>query len=487
MSRPALGVGLVYWPVLAPLFEAGNDTVGILELEPETLWEKVAPRPDHWRYRVNESLMAQVAGLTQAKLVHGIGHPLGGSVADPVEHLSLLAGVVDQLDPAWVSEHLSFNRVRTPRAVQEVGFLLPPAQTAAGVGVAAGNIRNRQRVLRRPVAFETGVNYLRPRAAEMDDGTFFGAVALAADAGILLDLHNLWCNERNGRQRVSDVLEQLPLDRVWEVHLAGGMPLAGYWLDAHSGLVPEPLMELAADVMARLSNVGALLFEILPEHVPTVGLDGVHRQLVALRQLWDLRPSRTVRVPVQPHRQSAEQPDSRDVAAVAAWETALVGALGVPSPGESALAGTLRGDPGIPIFRQLIGDARRGFLARTMRYTTTALLAGLGGQQTRELLDSYLASSPPDAYAAVEAHQFACFLSERPHVLRRVPYLAEVLEFEHGLVRATIFGQDSELHWTADPTAILGALDDGDLPPQLPPAHTRMRIAASAPSRDSRS
>ena len=34
-----LGVGLNYWPELAPLFDA-DGLVDVLELEPQTLWEK---------------------------------------------------------------------------------------------------------------------------------------------------------------------------------------------------------------------------------------------------------------------------------------------------------------------------------------------------------------------------------------------------------------------------------------------------------------
>ena len=79
-------------------------------------------------------------------------------------------------------------------------------------------------------------DYLRPRPGELGDGEFFAAVAEQADCGILLDLHNLWCNERDGRQPVRDVLAELRLERVWEVHLAGGEELVGYLLDAHSPL-----------------------------------------------------------------------------------------------------------------------------------------------------------------------------------------------------------------------------------------------------------
>jgi hypothetical protein len=31
------------------------------------------------------------------------------------------------------------------------------------------------------------------------------------------------------------------------IHLAGGMEMDGYWLDAYSGAVPEPVLELTTE------------------------------------------------------------------------------------------------------------------------------------------------------------------------------------------------------------------------------------------------
>ncbi len=483
MVPRSLGVGMVYWPALKPLFDAGPSTVAVLELEPQTLWEKV--RSDgRWQYRLNEAQLDSVAAYPQATLLHGIGQPVGGSTDDHVEYLGLLRRAVDRLDPCWVSEHLSFNRINGSAGQDEAGFLLPPHQSAPTVRVAARNVRAYGRGLGRPVAFETGVNYLRPHPGELTDGEFFAAVAERADSGILLDLHNLWCNEVNGREKMVDVLDRLPLDRVWELHLAGGMPMSGYWLDAHSDAVPDEVMAVAGELMPRLTNLGAVLFEILPEHVPTLGIDGVHRQLQELHALWAQRGHRTLAVQSFSKMSAADQrsgfdddADPEDLVAMRAWEWAMVTAI----RGDEGLDGPhqwISRDPGIAVFRDLVGDFRRSALARGLRYTMTALLVGLGARRTSELLDGYFAAQPPDGFAAVEAHHFACYLADRPALQLDIPYLGDVLGFEHALVRATIFGTSSDVHFSADPLEILGALDLGRLPARLPAASSTMHIAA---------
>ena len=62
----------------------------------------------------------------------------------------------------------------------------------------------------------------------------------------------------------TSIVINAPLDRVWEVHLAGGMMLGDYYLDSHSDAIPMELLEIATQVIPRLSNLGALIFEILP-------------------------------------------------------------------------------------------------------------------------------------------------------------------------------------------------------------------------------
>ena len=483
MAPRRLGVGLVYVPELAPVVAAGPGTVAVVELEIQTFWEKLADGVRGWRYRANEPLLERVAGEVrergQATLLHGVGQPVGGATGDPVDHVPLLRHAVEMFDPAWVSEHLSVNRVTAAGGPEELGFLFPPRQSPGGVRVAAANVRRYGRALARPVAFETGVSYLRPDPGEIPEGPFFAAVAERADCGILLDLHNLWCNEVNGRAAVEDVLTALPLERVWEVHLAGGSDLDGYRLDAHDGVVPEPLLELAARVLPRLPALGALNFEILAEHVAAVGLDAVAAQLDALRDLWRLLPPAVVTAsaaePPPPWEPGPADPaDPADLAEVQRWERGLATNLRTPPCAAAAV------DPGFALYGQLVRDFRRGNLARVLRYTLSALLSSLGRQETYGLLDVYEAQTPPDAYPAVEAHTFAEFLRSRPQVLARVPLLGEVLAFEHALVRATVFGESSDLDWSVDPTELLARLEAGGAPGELVPVHSRMRIQASA-------
>ena len=101
-----LGAGLVYLTELDPLFPEGNPDLSVLELEPETFWEKIHP-PEGGAdvaYLPNASIMAQLADLPQHKLVHSVGFPVGGSVCYGGDYITPLVEAVTVLGaPGQVS------------------------------------------------------------------------------------------------------------------------------------------------------------------------------------------------------------------------------------------------------------------------------------------------------------------------------------------------------------------------------------------------
>src|SRR5262245_9284997 len=266
---PALGVGITWSAAIEPLLHSRPELFAVVEIEPQTTWIRSPGAAAE--YRVKDEVLSHLAALPGRKLVHSVGTPVGGSVRPAPAQLALLRDAVRIFGSPWASDHLSFNQ--TPDFA--TGFFLPPRQTPAGVATATRSIRDLQAALPVPIAVETGVSYLKPRDDELPDGEFVRRVVEAADCGLLLDLHNVFTNALNRRQPIDEFLASVPLERVWEVHLAGGMEVDGFWLDAHSGAIPDALYAIAEELIPRLPNLGAIIFEIFPSFVPEVGLDMV--------------------------------------------------------------------------------------------------------------------------------------------------------------------------------------------------------------------
>ena len=407
--------------------------------------------------------------------MHGVGFPIGGSRPPDPEHLAPFVGTASVLRSPWVSEHLSFNRACRDATEFNTGVLLPPVQTEAAVAQAVANIRRLQDALPVPFAFETGVSYLRPQPGEMSDGEFFGMIAEEADCGILLDLHNLWANERNGRQRLLDVVAELPLERVVEVHLAGGEAFGDYWMDAHSGPTPEELDALAAEVIPRLPCLKALIFEMLPDYIAARGfvVGDFLEQLELMHRLWEQRgrghrvaPSRTRRRPV-----ASDGPSPR------AWEDALGGLVGGGAPTDP-LSVLLAHDPGVDVLRNLVATMRGGMAVTALTLTCRLLMLRLGSSGFAALLDGFWKTVPPEPFASDEAAHLGAYL--RAHA-PATPHLLEVLSFELAAQRMLIEGAAAPVSFTCDPMPLLTALGQGRLPETTSPGRFELVLEPPAP------
>ena len=455
---PELGVGMIYFSGLEPLLEAQPGVVDLLEIEPQTTWLERPDRPGEiW---VQPEVEAHLASLPYRKLVHSVGTPVGGSVPGIEAQLPLLCNCVKHWDAPWASEHLAFNL--TPDFF--TGFFLPPRQTDAGLDVYVPAIRRLANAVEVPFAFETGVNYLQPRADEIPDGEFVAQVAERAECGILLDLHNIYTNEWNGRQTVQDFLKQIPLDRVWEMHVAGGFELDGYWLDAHSGAMPDAMVALAAEIIPHLPNLKAIVFEMFTSFLPRFGLDAIRGEMDRVRGLWELRrpgaayAARTPAVQIEPIKERVAWIE------VVEWESAL-GGLAIGHTPQGAAALELRTDAGVKLMQGLILEFRASMVVGVYRLSCRLMMLVLTPDVFRALLEDFWKHYPPRQYAAGEAESFMDYLRGKNV---QWPQLAKVMEFERAAMEVILSGEPRVVKFTADPFPMLRALAEGRLPEIIP-------------------
>jgi uncharacterized protein len=408
MRSGGLGVGIVWWPELDPLCRESEGLVDVVEAEPEAFW---APNFGHRGFR--SYLGAALSHLSQPKLLHGVGAPLCGTCPPPDGHASALVRDIAVIQPAFVSEHLNFARFRPASGAPPAfaGFMLPPLQSTSGAALAVANTRKFRATLGGiPLALETPVSYLPLFPRELPDGAFVATVAREADCGILLDLHNVTCNARNGRQPVADFCDAIPLERVWELHLAGGERTAGFHIDSHSGLVDPEVMEIAASLVPTLPDLQAIVFEIMPERVLHVDLASIARQLGSIRDLWKTRGAACGAGELRPDEVSAHPPLNPGE-----WEALLGCALtGSPLPTihDSLSPWWQAATPALELYRLLAGEARASAVASAAPLTLRVLLREHGAPETRRILASFWKRTLPQYTAADEARAFAQFLSD---------------------------------------------------------------------------
>lgn len=465
------GVGITYSAAIEPLLDRSPDLFDVLEIEPQTLWTRVphASRP----FSIDGAVLDHLEQLPGRKLIHSVGTPVGGTVAPDPEQVGLLRDMVERLDSPWVSDHLSYNQ--TPEFA--TGFFLPPRQTGAGVRAVARSISTLQKSLPVPILVETGVNYLRRRPDEMPDGTFVRTVVETADCWLLLDMHNVFANALNGRQPLDELLDTLPLERVREIHLAGGMELDGFWLDAHSGEIPQPLVVICERLIPRLPNLSAIVFEIFPSFVPLVGIDLVAAQIDVVHDLWRYRVADPVHE-ARPIVMRAAAESRQDDLPPEAWERAL-GSLVIGRRDTGASYGGLDDDPGIRLVQGLIHEFRASMIVGVLRLTSRLLMLTLGTDAFRTILASYWQTTPPQMYASVEAEAFARHLTQLD---LQVPHLNALLRFEQAVTLTLTDEQTRVVTFDFEPLPLLRALAEGRLPDEAPqPGRFEIELTPDGP------
>ncbi len=471
MKIEALGVGLVYIPGLEPLFESQDGALQVLELEPQVLWRYFPKRAQPYENQLD--FLKRLQALPQAKTVHGVGFPVGGSRIPDLRHLAPLREAIRELKAVWASEHLVFNEsVDSKGKSIQTGFFLPPLATPAGVEAARGTIRTVSGELPVPFAVETPTNYLKPIPGEMSDGLFTASVVEAADCGILLDLHNIWSNARNGRQSVEEFLSEIPLDRVWEIHLAGGVKYGDYWLDAHSGDIPRPVIEWARRLIPYLPNLGAVIYEILPAYLPRFGLDGVRRAVDEMHDLWSYHRSGTASE--TPFVRKTSNIQSKDIGLTPdTWERKLSAQILSTDAQDDELSRQLAKDPAVALIRELNRKFRLSAIISNLRMSVRLLMLSLEEASFDRLVADYCVSLTPQRFAASESYQFADYIKKFD---LNIPYLYEVLNYELTAMDVIADGQPRTVPFSTDPQTLLETLGRGELPIELPTADYEAEI-----------
>ena len=131
-----------------------------------------------------------------------------------------------------------------------------------------------QRRIAAPFLIENNVAYFEYPESTFDEPGFLNALTAATGCGLLLDLHNLHTNARNLGVDPRAFLDRLDLDRVVEIHVAGGLEFEGFYLDAHSGASPEPVWALLEEVLPRCRNLCGVVFELFGSWFDELGADG---------------------------------------------------------------------------------------------------------------------------------------------------------------------------------------------------------------------
>jgi len=240
-----LGCGLAYRAEIADHIRAARADIDFVEVATD----QFATRPS----RLDE--LRDIASMLPVA-PHGTGLSIGSKGSIPREILERVRLVSDITGSAYYSDHLCMTRV--PGI--DLGHLTPLWFCDEVLAAAVARIREAQDFLGKPLVLENITYAFTIPHGQMVETEFFNQLTAATGCGVLLDVTNLYINSINHHFDPIAYMNDMPLDHVVQVHLAGGEWRGSILADSHSHPVPEEVWELFS-MLCRLTTVKGAIIE----------------------------------------------------------------------------------------------------------------------------------------------------------------------------------------------------------------------------------
>lgn len=187
--------------------------------------------------------------------LHGVSMSLGSADGLDGAYLARLRALADEIDPLFVSDHLSWSRID--------GFnshdLLPLPYTQEALDLVSANVDRAQEALGRAILIENPSTYVDFGPADMPEWAFLDALCARTGCGLLLDVNNVFVSASNHGFDPIAYLDGVPHARVRQIHLAGHSQGAELLIDTHDQPVPMSVWSLYAHVLPRLGPVATMI------------------------------------------------------------------------------------------------------------------------------------------------------------------------------------------------------------------------------------
>lgn len=191
--------------------------------------------------------------------LHGVGLGLGNANGLRAPHLAKLKALVDEIEPALVSEHACWTAAAAGGSEIALNDLLPLPHTRHALNTLCSHIDEVQTLLKRRILVENTTAYVRFASDEMSEGQFLAAAAQRTGCGILLDLNNLHINAVHFGFDAARELAHLPPDVIGQMHLAGHLVTPDGLVDDHGSRVTPAVWQLYDAALRRFGALPTLI------------------------------------------------------------------------------------------------------------------------------------------------------------------------------------------------------------------------------------
>lgn len=228
---------------------------------PELLKRRV---PVEWAEAVTENFLGRggrpAAVLERVRrdariILHGVSMSVGGLDPFDLDYFAHLRSLSAQIDAAFVSDHLCFGSFGGHQGHD----LWPLPLNEDSLRHVITRVRKAQDLLGRELVIENVSSYVQYASSTISEPEFMATLLREADAGMLLDVNNVYVSAQNFGFDPRAYIEAIPAERVRYIHLAGHTDMGTHLLDNHGAPVCDEVFELYEHALTRLGSTPTIV------------------------------------------------------------------------------------------------------------------------------------------------------------------------------------------------------------------------------------
>ena len=186
-----------------------------------------------------------------------------GTLANDDHWLAMTAEHVARVQSPWFAQDCAYCHWGAAGYSSQFGYFIGPILNRESLDRAIDRVNEVKAVVRAPLLLEPPpVTYVVGSMAPLQ---FFGELAEATDCGLLFDIGHLYSYELATGLSTLDQLKECPVNRVAEVHVAGGkvqeLDEHAMYLDAHEQTIVPEVMTLFRQCLPHFPQLKAVCFE----------------------------------------------------------------------------------------------------------------------------------------------------------------------------------------------------------------------------------
>lgn len=188
-------------------------------------------------------------------VMHGVSMSIGS--ADPLDwdYLQQVKALAKKIEPKWISDHLCWTGLHG----KNTHDLLPLPYTEEAINHVVNRIQQVQDFLGQRILIENVSSYITYHQSSMTEWEFLKTISERADCLILLDINNIYVSSVNHGFDPIDYLNTIPVERVFQIHLAGHSNMGDYIIDTHDHDIVHPVWNLYSSALRRFGSVSTMI------------------------------------------------------------------------------------------------------------------------------------------------------------------------------------------------------------------------------------